>query len=99
MTDKKFDQLSEQEFDLYLEEIIDSPPPADLSDDFKPWRIAMNRILWGTALTTLNFWNLDVIMPAIGIILMLLGYRALRNENGWFKCGYVISWIRVIWWH
>lgn len=100
MTDKKFDQLSEQEFDLYLEEIIDSPPPADLSDDFKPWRKAMNRILWGTALTTLtlNFWNLDVIMPAIGIILMLLGYRALRNENGWFKCGYVISWIRVIWW-
>ena len=88
-----------QELFLYLEEIIDSPPPADLSDDFKPWRIAMNRILWGTALTTLNFWNLDVIMPAIGIILMLLGYRALRNENGWFKCGYVISWIRVIWWH
>ena len=100
MTDKKFDQLSEQEFDLYLEEIIDNPPPADLVDDFKPWRKAMNRILWGTALTTLtlNFWNLDVIMPAIGIILMLLGYRALRNENGWFKCGYVISWIRVIWW-
>ena len=48
MTDKKFDQLSEQEFDLYLEEIIDSPPPADLSDDFKPWRKAMNRILWGS---------------------------------------------------
>ena len=71
MTDKQFDQLSEQEFDLYLEEIIDNPPPADLSNEFKPWRKAMNRILWGTALTTLtlNFWNLDVIMPAIGIIL------------------------------
>ena len=100
MTDKQFDSLSEQEFDLYLEEIIDNPPPADLANEFKPWRKAMNRILWGTALTTLtlNFWNLDVIMPAIGIILLLLGYRALRNENSWFKCGYVLSWIHTIWW-
>lgn len=31
MTDKQFDSLIEQEFDLYLEEIIDNPPPADLS--------------------------------------------------------------------
>lgn len=100
MTDKQFDSLSEQEFDLYLEEIIDNPPPADLTDEFKPWRKAMNRILWGTALTTLtlNFWNLDVIMPAIGLILMFLGFRAMRNENNWFKTGYVISWISIIWW-
>ena len=100
MTDKQFDSLSEHEFDLYLEEIMDNPPPADLTDEFKPWRKAMNRILWGTALTTLtlNFWNLDVIMPAIGLILMFLGFRAMRNENNWFNTGYVISWISIIWW-
>jgi hypothetical protein len=89
MTDKQFNSLSEQEFDVYLEEIIEVPPPANLSNEFKPWRKAMNRILWGTGLTTLtlNFWNLDVIMPAIGLILLILGYRALKNENKWFKCG------------
>ena len=100
MTDKQITQLNEQEFDLYLEDIIDNPPSADLTNDFKPWRKAMNRILWGTGLTTLtlNFWNLNIIMPAIGLILLILGYRALRNENKWFKTAYVISWIRIIWW-
>lgn len=100
MTDKEISKLNEQEFDLLLEDIIDRPPPADLTNDFKPWRKAMNRVLWGTGLTTLtlNFWNLDVIIPSIGLILLILGYRALRNENKWFKTAYVISWIRIIWW-
>lgn len=99
MTDKQFDQLSEQEFDLYLEEIIESPPPSDLSDEFTPWRKAMNRILWGTGLTTLtlNFLNLDTILPAIGILLMVLGYRTLRNENKWFKAAYMITVFRALW--
>ena len=100
MTDKEISKLNEQEFDLLLEDIIDRPPPADLADAFKPWRKAMNRVLWGTGLTTLtlNFWNLNIILPAIGLILLILGYRALRNENKWFKTAYVISWIRIIWW-
>ena len=100
MTDKQFDQLSEQEFDLYLEDIIDTPPSADLTTEFTPWRRAMNRILWGTGLTTLtlNFWNLNVILPAIGVVLLLLGYRALRDENRWFKLGYYLSILRCIWW-
>lgn len=99
MTDKKFDQLSEQEFDLYLEEIMDSPPPEELSDEFTPWRRAMYRILWGTGMTTLtlNFLNLDTILPAIGILMMVLGYRTLRNENKWFKAAYIITILRVQW--
>ena len=32
MLDKNFDQLSYQEFDLYLEHMMDAPPPAELSD-------------------------------------------------------------------
>ena len=100
MLDKNFDQLSEREFDLYLEDMMDNPPPADLSDEFKPWRSAMNRILWGTVWTTitLNFWYMDVILTAVGHIMQLLGYRALRRENRWFRLGYGLCWIRVIWW-
>ena len=99
MTDKQLDSLSEQEFDLYLEEIIEAPPPSDLSNEFKPWHKAMNRILWGTGLTTLtlNFLNLDTILPGIGILLMVLGYRTLRNENKWFKTAYIITIARALW--
>ena len=99
MLDENFDQLSEQEFDLYLEDMMDNPPPADLSNEFTPWRSAMNRVLWGTALTTLtlNFLNLDTILPAIGIIMMVLGYRTLRRENNWFKTAWIITVFRAVW--
>lgn len=100
MADKEITDLGEQEFDLLLEDILDSPPPAELEDTFKPWRKAMNRVLWGAGLTTLtlNFWNLNVILPAIGVVLLLLGFRALRRENHWFRMGYHIAILRVIWW-
>ena len=99
MLDENFDQLSEREFDLYLEDMMDNPPPADLSYEFTPWRSAMNRVLWGTALTTLtlNFLNLDTILPAIGIIMMVLGYRTLRCENNWFKTAWIITVVRAAW--
>lgn len=100
MTDKELSELSEQDFDLYLEDITDRRPPADLDNAFKPWRKAINRILWGIGLTTitLNMWHLDWILPAIGLILLILGFRAFRRENKWFKIAYITSWIRTIWW-
>lgn len=100
MTDKELSELSEQDFDLYLEDITDRRPPDDLDNAFKPWRKAMNRILWGSGLTTitLNMWHLDWILPAIGLILLILGFRTFRKENKWFKLAYIISWIRSIWW-
>ena len=91
--------MTDKEFDLFLEEAIDAPPPAELSGEFTPWSRAMGRIIWGTGLTTLtlNFWNLDVILCAIGWMMLLLGYRALRRENSWFRLGYGISWLRLVW--
>ena len=92
--------MTDKEFDLYLEELADSPPTADLAEEFTPWRAAMNRILWGTVWTTLTFqfWYLDVILPSVGWIMLLLGYRTLRTENRWFRLGYGICWLRLIWW-
>ena len=91
--------MTDKEFDLFLEETIDAPPPTELSGEFTPWSRAMSRIVWGTGLTTLtlNFWNLDVILCAIGWMMLLLGYRALRRENRWFRLGYGISWLRLVW--
>lgn len=60
--------MTDKEFDRYLVDLTDAPPSAELTDDFTPWRAAMNRILWGTVWTTLTlqFWYLDVILPAVG---------------------------------
>ena len=92
--------MTDKEFDLFLEDAMDAPPPAELSDEFTPWRGAMNRILWGTVWTTitLNFLYLDVILAAVGHVMQLLGFRALRQENNWFRLGYGLSCLRLSWW-
>ena len=67
------------------------PPPAD--GEITPWRTAMDRILWGMGLTTitLNFLWLDVLLPAIGAVLLVLGFRTLRRENAPLRWGYRLS--------
>lgn len=67
------------------------PPPAD--GEITPWRTAMDRILWGMGLTTitLNFLWLDVLLPAIGAVLLVLGFRTLRRENAPLRWGHRLS--------
>ncbi|MBR3973348.1 MAG: hypothetical protein IKJ99_05300 [Oscillospiraceae bacterium] len=92
--------MTDRDFELLLQESLDELPPSDeLVDAVNPWRTAMNRILWGMGLVTitLNFLALNTILPAIGTILMLLGYRTLRQENRWFGFGYVLVILRTIW--
>lgn len=92
--------MTDRDFELLLQEDISALPPNDaLTEAVNPWKTAMDRILWGLALVmvTLNFLNLDVILPAVGVLLMLLGFRALRSENGWFRAGYVLAVIRAVW--
>lgn len=92
MTDRDFERLLQ-------EGISDLPPSDELVDAVNPWRKAMNRILWGMGLVTitLNFLAMDIILPTIGTLLMLLGYRTLRKENGWFRCGFVLVIVRALW--
>ena len=68
-------------FDQLLREDASVLPPA--MAEVNPWREAMTLVLWGIGLTTitLNFLYLDMILPALGGILMVLGFRTLRQEN------------------
>ena len=68
-------------FDQLLREDASGLPPA--MADVNPWREAMWLVLWGMGLTTItfNFLYLDMILPALGGILMVLGFRTLRQEN------------------
>ena len=63
----------------------------DVSDS--PFCRAMGLIAGGLAVTgvTLNFWNLDVLLPLVGTFCLLVGFRALRRVNGFLRAGYVCA--------
>ena len=89
--------MTEREFDLLLETSLPEAPPSDVTKWVNPWRTAMDRILVGFALKgiTLHFFLLQYILPAIGSVLLLLGFRSLRKENLWFRLCYLISVFQV----
>lgn len=91
----KFD---EKDFDSMLENTMSDLPPEDIVSEVTPWKKSMHRVLIGLALSslTLNFWCLNYILPAIGFILMLLGFRTMHRENAPFKGCYIVTLIRSV---
>ncbi len=87
--------LSDEQLERLLEKSAAAveQPPVEVVQDVTPWRRAMERIIVGTALNllTLNFLLLNYILPVIGLTMLLLGFRALRRENGWCKVAYLLS--------
>lgn len=68
----------------------------DVSDS--PFCRAMDLIAGGLAVTgvTLNFWNLDVLLPLVGTFCLLVGFRALRRVNGFLRAGYVCACLHML---
>ena len=68
----------------------------DVSDS--PFCRAMGLIAGGLAVTgvTLNFWNLDVLLPLVGTFCLLIGFRALRRVNGFLRAGYVCACLHML---
>lgn len=99
MSKPEWSWLDEEEFDAMLERSLPEQPPEDVAAGVTPWKRAMNRVLAGMALCTitLNFLGLDYILPAIGMVLSLLGFRALRRENRWFRACFAITVVRSAW--
>lgn len=87
--------LSDEQLERLLEKGAASldQPPAEVVQDVTPWRRAMGCIIVGTALSllTLKFLFLNYILPTVGLTMLVLGFRALRRENGWFKVAYLLS--------
>ena len=78
-------------FDQVLTEDAAALPPSGV--EVNPWQEAMCLVLWGLGLTTLtlHFLYLDIILPAVGAILMVLGFRTLRRENRAMQWCYRLS--------
>lgn len=93
MDDRRFDREQDAELESLLAESLSTPPPDVLIPEITPWRQAMNRVLTGLALSsiTLNFLWLDTILPTVGMVLLLLGLRTLRQENRYFKLWWMIN--------
>ena len=74
------------------------PPPPSAVNAVTPWRTAIHHIAWGLCLTcyTLQFLYLDYLLPAIGTVALYLGFRALRDNNRWFRLSWYASICKVI---
>ena len=91
MDDRAFDER------LMLE--LSAAQPGELpQQQVDPWRRVLNYLIAGTVLCALNlqFLWLQHILPAVGGVLLLLAYRALRRENGWFAACWGISLFEVV---
>lgn len=72
--------------------------PESRSDPTPSWQTTMTQILWGLALSTLTLEIplLQELLSFLGLLLLYLGFRAVRRENKWlFRC-YVFTAVRCI---
>lgn len=97
MSNHEWESMNERDFETMLEKSVSDFPPDDVVEEVTPWRKAMSRVLIGMALCaiTLNFWCLNYILPAVGMVLSLLGFRSLWRENKWFRNCFIITVIRA----
>lgn len=91
------DFMLEKDFETAPEERVSPLSPGGAAEEVTPWRKAMTRVLIGMALCTitLNVFCLNYILPTVGIMLSLLGFRALRQENKWFRNCFILICIRI----
>lgn len=98
MCDRPWETMTDADFEAMLARSVPDVPPEEIVAEVTPWRRAMNRILFGMALcaVTLNFWCLNYILPAIGTVLLLLGFRTLRRENRWLGGCFAVTVVRAV---
>lgn len=97
MSERRWDSMNEAEFDSLLQNSLPELPPGEVVQYVTPCCRALDRILIGLAMNmvTLHFLKLDYILPTVGMILLLLGFRTLRRENGWFRGCWIITLIQA----
>lgn len=90
--------MDDKRLDALIESALPETPPDDAAGGITPWRKAMAQVLWGIGLcaVTLNFLALNYILPAVGALLMLCGFRTLRRENAFFMACYVVGIVRML---
>lgn len=98
MVDPRGNSPKEIDLETLFAESFSALPPDEVVEKVNPFRRAVNRVLIGMALCTLtlNFCGLNYILPTVGMVLSLLGFRALRRENGCFTACFVLTLLRCV---
>lgn len=81
------EEKMETEFDKEILEVLPEIPPSQILKRVIPCRRAMNYIIAGLVLTTirLEMLRLQFILPSLGFIFLIIGFRTLSHENSWFR--------------
>ncbi|MEG0308490.1 MAG: hypothetical protein RR636_11130 [Clostridium sp.] len=68
------------------------------SSNSNSWNKPMGNITWGFifTVTTLNFYNLDYILPTIGVALLFIGFYDLRKINKELHTAWIFSIISLV---
>ena len=98
MSDRDWRDLTDGELDAEIENTAPEIPPEGVVERVSPCGRALARGLTGISLVilNLNFLGLNYILPAIGAVLSILGFRILRRENRWFAALYVITLVQSV---
>ncbi len=99
MSNKDLKNLNDKELEKALQiTLSERTPSEEIVKSVTPWRKSMTMALLGIAFTLLtpDLFYLNYILPAIGIPLLLFGFRRLRNDGKEFKACYIISTVKVI---
>lgn len=99
MAEFNFGSYDEKNFESILQNSLPEPPPDEVIYAVTPWRRAMRQIIIGVMLNmlTLDIWVLNNLLPAAGLVYLILGLRTLRRENGWFKVGLGVCIVKLLW--
>ncbi len=97
MAEPRWNDMTDERMESMLKDMLPELPPDDVSAATNPWSSTMLKLIWGLGLTsiTIHFFKLELILPAVGWVLILLAFRTIRGENGWFRACWLLSAVRV----
>lgn len=81
------------------EGLLECQRGVDEVNKYNPWLETISLISWGFIFTffTLNFHNLQYILPTIGAANIYFGFRMLRKVNKYFYVAWLMATINLVW--
>jgi hypothetical protein len=92
-------EKNDQEFEKNLiEKLEDFIPEERALKSVNPFSKPISYIVWGLIISSiqLDLLHLQYLLPNIGIVLILVGYRSIKNENKWFYRAWLLTIVTLV---
>lgn len=83
--------------DLLTRDLECAALPCDVLKDLNPWTRSFRNILWGMGLSTFSIPVIGKWCCLLGLLLLYMGFRPLRQENRWFRTAWLLALWRAVW--